>query len=127
MSISVSGRAIGAVSELIKTYLINSWQTFVLPIPTITIGRPEKSTITAHQARLNLFLYELKRDPLLRNMSLGTSRSPPLWLIAKYLLTAFDSSSESDSIDALRYLGEGLRILAVLNKDPNRKRITSSA
>jgi hypothetical protein len=118
MSVSVSGRAIGAVSELIKKHLINSWQTFVLPTPTITIGRPEKSTSNPPPARLNLFLYELKIDPFLRNTSLGPSRSPPVWLAAKYILTAFDSSSESDSVDALQYLGEGLRILAALNKIP---------
>jgi hypothetical protein len=114
----MSGRAIGAVSEIIKNHLMNSWQNFVLPTPTVTIGRPEKSTGNPTAARLNLFLYELKIDPFLRNRSLNTSRSPFVWLAAKYILTAFDRSNESDSMEALQYLGEGIRILAALNKIP---------
>jgi uncharacterized protein DUF4255/IPT/TIG domain-containing protein len=114
----MSGKAIGAVSEIIKNHLTNYWQSFVLPTPTITIGRPEKSTGNQTPARLNLFLYELKIEPFLKNTSLGPSRSPPVWLVAKYVLTAFDSSSESDTVEALRYLGEGIRILAALNKIP---------
>ena len=39
--------------------------------------------------RLNLFLYETSFDPTLRNVPLEDGRPAPLWLVLKYLLTAF--------------------------------------
>jgi Pvc16 N-terminal domain len=120
MSVSMSGRAIGAVTEIIRNNLLNLWQSAILPPPDVTIGRPEVSTTAPpiQSARLNLFLYELKLDPFLRNTPPVTSQPTPLWIDAKYLLTSFDSHGESDSAEALRYLGEGMRILASLNTIP---------
>jgi hypothetical protein len=113
MSVSMSGKAIGALTQLIKDHIVNVWNDSILQKPDVTIGRPE-APLNPQKTILNLFLYELKIDPFLRNTALGPGREPPVWLVAKYLLTAFDSTGESDTMDALRYLGEGIRILASL-------------
>jgi Pvc16 N-terminal domain len=117
MNISESGRAIASVTELIKNHILNEWQ--IPPKPDVTIGRPETTgTTPSPDGRLNLFLYELRIDPFLRNRSLGPARLPPVWLIAKYILTAFDEKGESDTSNALKYLGEGIRLLDLLKMIP---------
>jgi len=114
MSVSMSGKAIGSLTELIKNHILNAWDNSSgLPKPNVTIGRPEALEDT-QGARLNIFLYQLNLDPFLRNTSLGPARPIPVWLVAKYILTAFDNKHESDTMDALLYLGEGIRILASL-------------
>lgn len=113
MSVSMSGKAIGTLTQLIKEHILNIWNDTVLQKPEVNIGRPEPPS-NPQKATLNLFLYELKLDPFLRNTSLGPAKQPPVWLVAKYLLTAFDNTGESDTMPALRYLGEGIRILSSL-------------
>ena len=64
---------------------------------------------------LNLFLYETAFDATLRNLSLRDGEPPPLWLVLKFLLTAFDRDERSDSAAAHELLGSGMSALHELN------------
>jgi hypothetical protein len=103
-----SGRAIGAVTRLLQDHLIR--RSF-----EVTIGKPEDAASTNTNAKLNLFLYETGFDPHLRNHSLHPGEPAPLWLVIKYLLTAFDAREDSDSADAHELLGRGISALQELN------------
>lgn len=106
MPLADTGKAIGAVTDALRDRLDNASGIHV------SVGRPEKKQgIT----RLNLFLYEVIFDATLKNAPLDEGQPPPLWLVLKYLLTAFDDSEESDSIQAYEYLGRGMRTLQSLN------------
>lgn len=112
MPLVETGRAIGSVSELLREYL--GTQTGL----NITVGppRPGPGPGTGDAVpTLNLFLYEALFDPSLRNTPLDEGQSPPLWLVLKYLLTAFDVGGNSDSVDAHEDIGRGLRALQELN------------
>lgn len=107
MALEDTGKAIGAVTELLRDRL---------KIRTgldVTVGRP--SVRDESVDRLNLFLYEAQFDPGLKNIPLDEGQQPPLWLVLKYLLTAFDLTGESDTIASHRHLGEGIRVLQELN------------
>src|SRR5678815_3222743 len=93
MALADSGRAIGAVTRLLREHLVR--RGFA-----VSIGKPEDAADTNTTAKLNLFLYETTFDASLRNVSLQYSQ-PPLWLALKYLLTAFDDG-ESVSYTHLR-------------------------
>lgn len=108
MALADSGRAIGAVTRLIREHLIRRGFT-------VTIGRPEQAATTNTDAKLNLFLFEAGVDGHLRNVALQRDQPPPLWLRLKFLLTAFDASESSDSADAHELLGRGLSALHELN------------
>ena len=103
-----SQRAIGAVTKLLRDHL--NRQGF-----TVSVGKPEDAADTDSAAKLNLFLYELGFDGAMRNISLEEGRPPPVWLVLRYLLTAFDDGEESDSADAHELLGRGLMALDALN------------
>lgn len=106
MPLADTGKAIGAVTDALRDRLDNGSGIHV------TVGRPEKKQgIT----RLNLFLYEVVFDATLKNTPLDEGQPPPLWLVLKYLLTAFDDAEESDSVQAYEYLGRGMRALQALN------------
>jgi len=107
MALADSGRAIGAVTRLLREHLVR--RGFA-----VSIGKPEDAADTNTTAKLNLFLYETTFDASLRNVSLQYSQ-PPLWLALKYLLTAFDDGESSDSADAHELLGRGLSALHELN------------
>ena len=83
-------RAIGAVTRLLQDHL--SRAAF-----NVLVGKPEEAADAGGNARLNLFLYELTVDGAMRNVSLEENRPPPLWLVLRYLLTAFDDDDISDS------------------------------
>src|SRR5829696_3708248 len=106
MALSDTGKAIGAVTDALRDRLDTRSGIHV------TVGRPEKDQ---GGTRLNLFLYEVVFDPSLKNEPLDEGQPPPLWLVLKYLLTAFDDLKESDSIQAYEYLGRGLGALQSLN------------
>ncbi|MGH8265243.1 MAG: Pvc16 family protein, partial [Steroidobacteraceae bacterium] len=61
------------------------------------------------------FLYQVGFDAHLRNVSLDDGQPAPLWTQLHYLITAFDASRDSDSVDAHKLLGRGLTALQVLN------------
>lgn len=109
MALVDSKQAIGAVSNLLRTKLIDN--TSGTPVD---VGRPDTAAATGGP-KYNLFLYQVDVDGHLRNHSLDRGQPPPLWLVLRYLLTAFDEGKESDSIDAHNLLGEGMLALQELN------------
>ena len=79
----------------------------------ITSKRPGKQSDKKHTI-LNIFLYEIQYDANLKNTPLDEGQKPPLWLVLKYLLTAY-SEGESDSDTAYDYLGLGMQALQELS------------
>jgi len=116
MALADTGRAIGAVTDAIVQRLKSRTSM------NVTVGRPEppvSSSSTSTSSRLNLFLYEVQFDANLKNVPLDEGQRPPLWLVLKYLLTAFDKdSATSDSIGAYESLGKGIRALQELSLFP---------
>jgi hypothetical protein len=103
-----SQRAIGAVTRLLRDHLIRRGFD-------VSVGKPEQATAADTTAKLNLFLYEMDFDGSLRNHRLDGEGPPPLWLVLRYLLTAFDDQEQSDSPAAHELLGQGLVALHELN------------
>ena len=62
MALADSGRAIGAVTRLLREHLVR--RGFA-----VSIGKPEDAADTNTTAKLNLFLYETTFDASLRNVS----------------------------------------------------------
>jgi hypothetical protein len=112
VALADTGKAIGAVSQLLRDRLL---ARLAGTVSNVRIGKPEMSGEGITNPRLNLFLYEIQIDPHLRNRSLDPGQSTPLWLVLKYLLTAFDEAGDSDSIESHEYLGEGMRVLQELS------------
>ncbi len=108
MALADSGRAIGAITKLLREHLIR--RGFA-----VSVGKPEQAAASDTAAKLNLFLYEIEFDASLRNIPLDEERPPPIWLVLKYLLTAFDADESSDSADAHELLGRGMSALHELN------------
>ncbi len=102
MAHAPTSRAIGAVTNALVTRL--TLRTGI----TVASSRPDQNTSTRH---LNLFLYEISFDPTLKNRPLDEGQKPPLWMVLKYLLTAFDADGNSDSPAAHEDLGAGLRAI----------------
>jgi hypothetical protein len=111
MALADTGKAIGAVSELLQSYLLSR---LIGVVSDVSVGKLEATGTGITNPRLNLFLYSVQFEPSLRNQSLDEGQPAPLWLVLKYLLTAFDSTGDSYSIEAHRILGEGTRILQEL-------------
>ncbi len=112
MALADTGQAIGRVTSLLRDRLEAA--TGILT----TVGRPEPpegGNGGAGAPRLNLFLYEAQFDPSLRNHPLDAGQQPPLWLVLRYLLTAFDAQGDSDTMEALDQMGSGLAALQEMN------------
>lgn len=107
MSLADSGRAIGAVTLLLQDHL--NRRGFV-----VSIGKPEDAADSDTSEKLNLFLYETSLDPTMRNLAPTVGDQPPLWLVLKYLLTAFDGNEDSDSARAHELLGSSMSLLQEL-------------
>ena len=101
--------AIGAVSETLRSQLQS--RSF---IPT-TVKRPEFAALNDAGPKLNLFLYQIDFDPYLKNHSLDEGQPSPLWLVLRYLITAYDDGNDSDTVDAHNLLGRGLACLQTMN------------
>ena len=110
MPLADSSRAIGAVTGLLTQRIE------LLTGHNVTVGRPEPPSANGGitNPRLNLFLYEAVFDPNLRNTPLDEGQDAPLWLVVRYVMTPFDDEGESDTADAYRVLGDGLRALQSL-------------
>lgn len=118
MALVDSDRAIGAVTRLLRERLLAALQGLSapqVPIVDVTVGRPEPAQGAPAQRRVNLFLYAVDFDGALKNVSLDDGQPSPLWLVLKYLLTAFDQAGRSESIEAYEILGEAARVLQELN------------
>jgi Pvc16 N-terminal domain len=113
MSLAQSSQAIGAVSRWVSNRL-TAWVTGA----NVTVGRPEQAATAGTNPKLNLFLYETSLDASLRNVPLDDGQPPPLWFVLKYLLTAFDSSGNSDTADAHDLVGRGMSALQELSYLP---------
>lgn len=104
MALGDSSRAIGAVTRLLQDQLIRRGFD-------VAIGKPEEAAKTNSNQKLNLYLFETNFDAQLRNQALRDGEAPPLWLVLKYLLTAFDVDENSDSAAAHDLLGRGIAAL----------------
>lgn len=109
MALADTGKAIGKVTKLLVSRLGSKTSL------SVAEGRPEPPGNGTSDRQLNLFLYEALFDPSLKNISLDEGRPAPLWLVLKYLLTAFDSGGKSDTFEAHENLGEGIRAIQELN------------
>ena len=109
MALVDSKQAIGAVSSLLQSQL-----TSRTSVGTVDIGRNETAT-SSDGPKFNLFLYQVDIDGHLRNQPLDHGQPTPLWLVLRYMLTAFDTGRDSDSSDAHKLLGEGMLALQELN------------
>src|SRR5262245_18543768 len=107
MSLVDSGRAIGAVTRLLHDQLrLRGFE--------VSVGKPEDAALNNAESKLNLFLYEVTIDGHLRNVRFGDAGPSPLWLVLKYLLTAYEAVP-SDSVAAHELLGRGLAALQNLS------------
>jgi hypothetical protein len=112
MALARTGKAIGAITDAISQRL-NSRTGL-----NISVGRPEPPNAAAGN-RLNIFLYEVEFDGHLKNVSLDEGQPAAVWLVLKYLLTAFDSDGKtSESLIAYEHLGAGIRALQELSLFP---------
>jgi hypothetical protein len=105
MSLLLTNEAIGAVSETLQAQLALRSGLMV------TVDRPDIAATLDSIPKLNLFLYQIDFDPSLKNHSLDDGQPPPLWLVLRYLLTAYDANHDSDTIPAHRLLARGLASL----------------
>jgi hypothetical protein len=101
MALADTSRAIGAVSLALKERIDS------ISGISVSVGRPSQPA--SSNPHLNLFLYEVSFDPYLKNTPLNDGEKPPLWVILKYLLTAFEAAEDSDSEKAHEHLGAALR------------------
>lgn len=109
MALAATGEAIGKVTQLLRSRLMTATTL------DVTAGRIEAANSSHSTDRLNLFLYEIAFDPVMKNISLNEGQPSPIWLVLKYLLTAFDTSGNSDSLDAHALLGRGISALQSSN------------
>lgn len=109
MPLANSRSAIGAVGQVLQAQLATRTS-----VGNINVGRVEAAANNGGP-KFNLFLYQIDVDGYLRNMPLDPGQRPPVWLALRYLLTAFDTGSDSDSVDAHTLLGEGMLALEELN------------
>jgi len=117
-----TGKAIGAVTRILQQNILNNFAVIEgFAKMDVTVGRPEPSSKAASTSlgpRLNLFLYELHFDQFLKNTSIKEDGPIPVWLVLKYLLTAFDDKGDSDSVQAHDLLGQGIQFLQSLDYLP---------
>ncbi len=108
MALADSVGAVGAATQLLQEHLLAR-------MFEVSVGKPEDAAENNTNAKLNLFLYEIGFDPYMRNTSLRDGQPPPLWLVLKYLLTAFDADENSDTAAAHALLGRGVSALHELS------------
>ena len=109
MALADSRSAIGAVGQLLQAQLAARTSVGI-----INVGRVEVAA-NSDGPKFNLFLYQVDIDGFLRNTRLDAGQRTPVWLALRYLLTAFDTGRDSDSVEAHNLLGEGMLALEELN------------
>lgn len=110
MALIDSRSAISAVGQLLQAQLMAPRTSAA----TVDVGRVEAAAAAAGP-KFNLFLYQVDVDGQLRNFPLDRGQRTPVWLVLRYLLTAFDVQKDSDSVTAHQLLGEGMLALQELN------------
>lgn len=109
MPLLATRQAIGAVSEAVRSQL--ALRTSLL----VTVARPDQAALADPALKLNIFLYQAEFDPFLKNVPLDPGQPSPLWLCLRYLITAYDTDHDSDSVAAHELLARGLAALQQLN------------
>lgn len=109
MPLASTHEAIGAVSEAVRFQLETRSELLV------TVNRPELAVTNDATPKLNLFLYQIDFDPHLKNHTLDEGKPAPLWLVLRYIVTAYDAGKDSDTIEAHRLLARGLASLQQIN------------
>jgi len=117
MTLNNTGLAVGAVSRFLVAQLNLALENVAPYFPVAVVERPQvlPSSGSSTNARLNLFLYEVEIDAAMRNTPFPQAGPAPLWLVLRYLLTAFDLNGESDTADSHDVLGMGMQLLYGLN------------
>jgi hypothetical protein len=114
MPLAATSGAIGAVTQRLHDHLLAQ----LAELSDVTVGRPQPAPGVSNP-HLNLFLYEVQFDGHLKNIAVDGGDGPPaVWMALRYLLTAFDSIGESDTIEAHGLLGGGIRSLQAVNFAP---------
>lgn len=115
MALVKTGNAIGEVTELLRSklemLLIDEYGLGV----TVKMGRPEPVSKNDYKKHIILFLYEALLDPTLKNTTLQDNSPEPMWLVLRYLITAFDDNGDSETKQAYNNLGQAARALQQLN------------
>ena len=113
MPLAQTGFAVGSVSRFLAGILTTALWNVPPYNPKITVQRPQADAAPGNhtQPRINLFLYEIEIDAAMRNISLTPGNTPPLWVVLRYLLTAFDGAGESDTPESHDLLGMGMQVL----------------
>ncbi len=105
--------AIGMVSESLRNLL--DGEMTLTPKPGVTILAPDEA---GTEPRINLFLYKIQENPVLKNMdwqvkpgSPGQLVPPPLSLNLFYLMTAYkQNDSQTGNALAHEILGDAMRV-----------------
>lgn len=105
--------AIGMVSEALRNLL--DGEMILTPKPTVTVLAPDES---GTEPRINLFLYKVLENPVLKNMdwqvkpgSPGQLVPPPLSLNLFYLMTAYKPNDpQTGNALAHEILGDAMRV-----------------
>ena len=105
MALADTVNSIGAVSKILEV----NFKVYT-GIPDIKVGRPEQAA--DQDACLNVFLYEIGFDPHLKNTPLIEGEKPPVWMVLKYLVTAFEAENLSDSASAHKMLGKAINAIS---------------
>lgn len=114
MALADTSKSIGAVTQLLHDRLLAN----ITGLAEVTVGRPEPpKNAGASNPHLNLFLYEVHFDGHLKNVALDEQQTP-LWLVLKYMVTAFDKDGESDTVQSHEFMGDAIRTLQGLNFFP---------
>ncbi len=109
MALAETGKAIESVSKLLSFWLKKRTGHYV------EISRPEAPGSADTDEKYSVFLYEAHFDGSLKNLPLVEGNPAPLWLVLKYIITAYDKSDNSESAAAHGIMGEGIRALQELN------------
>jgi hypothetical protein len=105
--------AIGMVSESLRNLLVG--ELTLKPVVPVTVHAPDEG---GGDRRINLFLYKVQENSILRNMDWQVKRGdpdravpPPLSLNLFYLLTAYaPNDPQTGNSTAHEILGEAMRI-----------------
>jgi hypothetical protein len=105
--------AIGMVSESLRNLLVG--EMTLTPAVDVTILAPDE---TGGNRRINLFLYKVQENPILKNMDWEVKRGeptqlvpPPLSLNLFYLMTPYaPNDQQTGNSSAHEILGEAMRV-----------------